>query len=105
MLSVGDFRLLSVGDFMQIDFAEAQKWLWSNTEKYRMHRLKKLFLSSVKSVELLYRFLYRMPNLEKLKLAFGGDLFKELVPSAKIAPQKRLGRIGFGALSNKGSRI
>nr|KYP47023.1 Disease resistance protein At4g27190 family [Cajanus cajan] len=53
---------------IQIDFDEAQKWLLSNIVKYHMQHLKELSLRSVKSGELLCRFLHRMPNLEKLQL-------------------------------------
>ncbi|TKY63981.1 disease resistance protein [Spatholobus suberectus] len=55
-------------EYMEIGSDEAQKWLWINSEKYQMHRLKDLSLSLVKSADLLYQFLYRMPNLEKLSI-------------------------------------
>ena len=53
---------------MAIHFDEAQNWLSTNTMKYRMHSLKELSVKSVKSGELLRLILYRMPNLEKLRL-------------------------------------
>lgn len=65
-------------EYLDIDFDEAQKWLWSNIVKYRMYHLKELSLISVKSRELLCRqLLYRMPNLEKLHLFRTEHLLKE----------------------------
>ncbi|KAG2380283.1 Disease resistance protein [Vigna angularis] len=70
---------------MEFDFDEAQQLL----PKYQMHRLKELTLNSVKSVDLLNQFPYRIPNLEKLK--FNSCYFKELAPKANIGRQKGLG--------------
>jgi len=72
---------------MEIDFKEAQKLL----PKYQMHCLKELSLNSVKGVDLLYQFPYKMPNLEKLKLDFTWR--KELETRANIPPEKGLGMV------------
>ncbi|KAL2336159.1 hypothetical protein Fmac_010605 [Flemingia macrophylla] len=77
---VADFstskKLFSNLEYMEIGFEEASKWLWSDTDNYTMHRLKDLtisggykWLSGSDQPEIdVYRFLYRMPNLEKLSL-------------------------------------
>ncbi|XP_022642038.1 putative disease resistance protein At1g63350 [Vigna radiata var. radiata] len=51
-------------EYMEIDFKEAQNLL----SKYQMHNLKELIILNVQPSNIFYRFLYRMPNLEKLKL-------------------------------------
>ncbi|KAL2336509.1 hypothetical protein Fmac_010955 [Flemingia macrophylla] len=65
-------KLFSNLEYMEIGIEEASKckWLWSDTDNYTMHRLKDLTISSDSYGEEidLYRFLYRMPNLEKLSL-------------------------------------
>jgi len=71
---------------MEIDFKEAQKLL----AKYQIHCLKELSLNSVKGVDLLYQFPYKMPNLEKLKLTFSHDEFEA---RANIPPQKGVGMV------------
>ncbi|WVZ17072.1 hypothetical protein V8G54_010054 [Vigna mungo] len=72
-------------EYMEIDFEEAQKLL----PKYQMHRLKELSLVSVKNVDFLNKFPYRMPNLEKLKLAFAYSS-NVLKPRTNLAQQERL---------------
>ncbi|XP_047172082.1 uncharacterized protein LOC124840127 [Vigna umbellata] len=72
-------------EYMEIDFEEAQNLL----PKYQMHRLKELNLISVESVDFLNQFPYRMPNLEKLKLAFPYSS-KVLNPRANLAQQEGL---------------
>jgi len=67
-------------------------WLKSNKWKYRMDCMKELSLRLLESIELLYWFLDRMPNLERLNLLFSYTL-EELVPSENIAPQERLGTV------------
>ena len=60
-------------EYMEIDFQEAQNWL----SNYKMLKLKELIiLNSVHRPDLLYPFLYKMPNLEKLKLtsSYSGSL-------------------------------
>ncbi|KAL2336508.1 hypothetical protein Fmac_010954 [Flemingia macrophylla] len=68
----GSYTLFSNLEYMEIGIEEASKckWLWSDTDNYTMHRLKDLTISSDSYGEEidLYRFLYRMPNLEKLSL-------------------------------------
>ncbi|WVZ16593.1 hypothetical protein V8G54_009575 [Vigna mungo] len=69
---------------MEIDLKEAQKLL----PKYQMQCLKELIiLGSVKSTDLLYPFMYRMPNLEKLKLTFS-RFAEESLTSSNIEPQE-----------------
>ncbi|RDX65621.1 Disease resistance protein RPS5, partial [Mucuna pruriens] len=79
-------------EHLEIDF-DVGNWLQSNIEKYQMHRLKGLCLHSVHTVDYLYQFLCRMPNLERLNLFSSDSLLKKLVPSANIAPQDRLGTV------------
>jgi len=73
-------------EYLEIDFREAQNLLPS----FQMHSLKELSLISVQSVDLLYHFPYKMPNLEKLKLSFSFS-HKVSVPIADISQQKKLG--------------
>ena len=72
--------------------SKEMKWLQSNIGKYRMHRLKQLGLGSVPSVEILYRILHRIPNLERLDLSSSHDI-RELVTSGDTASQKRSGTV------------
>ena len=73
-------------EYMETDFEEAQDLL----PKYQMHRLKELIiLNLVEGIDLLYPFLYRMPNLEKLKLKF----CRGSVRSTNIGRQERLGTV------------
>ncbi|KAH1240865.1 Disease resistance protein [Glycine max] len=64
-------------EYLDIDFDEAQKWLLSNTVKHPMHRLKVLSLCKVNDGERLCQILYRMPNLEKLRLTEAEHLLQE----------------------------
>ncbi|KAG4108999.1 hypothetical protein GLYMA_U031414v4 [Glycine max] len=64
-------------EYLHIDFDEAQKWLLSNTVKHPMHRLKVLSLCKVNDGERLCQILYRMPNLEKLRLTEAEHLLQE----------------------------
>ncbi|KAK7389893.1 hypothetical protein VNO78_25189 [Psophocarpus tetragonolobus] len=74
-------KLIPNLECMKTDFGKLKKWFSSNSVNYWMHSLKELSLSSVTNGELLCRFLYRMPNLEKLQLSDSEHLLKEsLVP-------------------------
>ncbi|XP_052724933.1 uncharacterized protein LOC108346442 isoform X2 [Vigna angularis] len=70
-------------EYMEIHY-EAQKLL----SKYQMQCLKELIiLRAVNSPDLLYSFMYRMPNLEKLKLTFP-QYARKSVKSSNIEPQE-----------------
>ncbi|XP_027906841.1 uncharacterized protein LOC114166327 [Vigna unguiculata] len=73
---------------MEIDFEEAQNWL----SKYKMLKLKELIiLNSVHRPDLLYPFLYKMPNLEKLKLTSSSSESLETLRSTNNGQHDRLG--------------
>ena len=77
---------------MDIGSKEA-KWLKSNIGKYHMDCLKQLCLRSLPSVEILYWFLHRIPNLERLDLRLPHHDIQELVPSGNTALRERLGTV------------
>ncbi|XP_027906929.1 uncharacterized protein LOC114166401 isoform X2 [Vigna unguiculata] len=75
-------------EYMEIDFEEAQNWL----SNYKMLKLKELIiLNSVHRPDLLYPFLYKMPNLEKLKLTSSYSESLETLRSTNNGQQDRLG--------------
>ncbi|WVZ17279.1 hypothetical protein V8G54_010261 [Vigna mungo] len=76
-------------EYLEIEFEEAQNLL----SKYQMHNLKELIiLRAVKSPDLFYPFLYKMPNLEKLKLTFSYYYESlESLRSTNIGQHDRLG--------------
>ncbi|KAL1293281.1 hypothetical protein AAHE18_19G061900 [Arachis hypogaea] len=85
-------KVISNLEYMDIDSKEA-KWLKCNIRKYHMHCLKQLCLRSLPNVEILYWFLHRIPNLERLELSYPHDDIQELVPSGNTALQERLGTV------------
>ncbi|MED6158201.1 hypothetical protein PIB30_030586 [Stylosanthes scabra] len=85
-------KVISNLEYMDIDPKEA-KWLKSNIQKYHMHCLKQLCLRSLPNIEILYWFLHRIPNLERLELSSTHYDIQELVPSGSTALQERLGTV------------
>ncbi|XP_057720697.1 uncharacterized protein LOC130935134 [Arachis stenosperma] len=85
-------KVISNLEYMDIDSKEA-KWLKRNIRKYHMHCLKQLCLRSLPNVEILYWFLHRIPNLERLELSSPHYDIQELVPSGNTALQERLGTV------------
>ncbi|XP_058754319.1 uncharacterized protein LOC131627481 [Vicia villosa] len=85
-------KVISNLEFMETGPKESY-WLQSNNWKYRMDRIKELSLHSMGSIDLIYWFLDRMPNLERFNLLFSRSMLEGLVPSGNIVPQERLGTV------------
>ncbi|KAK7275107.1 hypothetical protein RIF29_16214 [Crotalaria pallida] len=83
-------KVISKLEYLEIGVEQAEQ-LQSEFGKYMMHHLKELCLSGLLSVDLLYWFLRRIPNLEILNLRNPRKYIKKLVLDG--IPQERLGTV------------
>ncbi|KAK7275110.1 hypothetical protein RIF29_16217 [Crotalaria pallida] len=83
-------KVLSQLEYLEIDKKQAKR-LQSDFGKYMMHNLKELCLNNLESIDLLYWFLHRIPNLEILNLSTPRKYIKKLVPDG--IPEEKLGTV------------
>ena len=66
-------------------------WLRDCISNCIMHNLKELYLFDMASIDDIYWFLHRIPNLESLRLC--GCQFNEYVPKESIGVREKIGNV------------